>query len=168
LGFSQVLNGKNEFTILLLKNDFYLFSLIDKMTKEPLELIPLKRLITHSPYEIVNIFPILDRIKEIKYYRIKLTDDIILNVHKRKYNSINEIVEDADYMFNNFEEFIDIYDLNTYYSHVNLCDFNNTISIYKAKFFRDFSLLLSSLPYDLTRNNKTIEEMEMSIIKKFL
>ena len=138
------------------------------MSKEPLELISLNVLLTHSPYEIVNMFPILDKIKELKNYRIKLDDDIILNIHKRTYISLEEIVENANYIFNNFEEFVDIYDLNTYYPDKNLLEYSRYISKYKIKFFREISLLLSSIPYELTRKTKTFNEMEMIIIKRFI
>ena len=54
--------------------------------------ISLSSLLTTSPQEIVNIFSVLDKLKELKTYRIKLTDEIILNVHKRNYISLHEII----------------------------------------------------------------------------
>ena len=151
---------KNNLKIILI--------LFIKMSKEPLELISFNVLLTHSPYEIVNMFPILDKINELKNYRIKLDDDIILNIHKKTYNSLEEIIENASYIFYNFEEFIDIYDLNSYYPNINLLEYNRNISKYKIKFFREITLLLSSLPYELTRKTKTFYQMEMIVIKKFI
>ena len=136
---------------------------------DPLEMVSLSILLTTSPNKIVKIFPVLDKLKELKTYRIKLTDEIILNIHKRNYISLHEIIEDAEFMFNNFEEFIEIYDLNSDYLHINFHDFIKNISEYKVKFFREFALFLSTIPpeiyKELADNKKTIEEIEKDIIK---
>jgi hypothetical protein len=76
-----------------------------KIFNDPLENVSLSVLLTTSPYEIVKIFPILDKLKELKTYRIKLTDEIVLNIHKRNYISLQELIEDAEFMFNNIDEF---------------------------------------------------------------
>ena len=123
-----------------------------KSFNDPLENVSLSVLLTTSPYEIVKIFPILDKLKELKTYRIKLTDKIVLNVHKRNYISLQELIEDAEFMFNNIEEFI------------------KNISEYKIKFFREFALFLSTIPPEiykqLMENKKTIEEVEKDIIRR--
>jgi hypothetical protein len=143
-----------------------------KIFNDPLENVSLSVLLTTSPQEIVNIFSVLDKLKELKTYRIKLTDEIILNVHKRNYISLHEIIEDAEFMFNNFEEFIEIYDLNADYLHINFEDFIEHISEYKVKFFREFALFLSTIPKEiykeLSDNKKTIEEIEKDIIIKLI
>jgi hypothetical protein len=51
---------------------------------------------------IVKIFPILELIKQLKTYRIK-NGDIILNYYKTKYENIKEIVDDAIYIYDNYE-----------------------------------------------------------------
>jgi hypothetical protein len=139
---------------------------------DPLEMISLTTLLTNSPNEIVKIFPILDKIKELKTFRIKLDDKIILNIHRKSYISLNEIIEDADFMFNHFEEFIDIYDLITDYLDVNFDEYIKNISEYKVKFFKEFALLLSTIPIEIYKefveNNKTFQEVEMNLIKHLL
>lgn len=151
---------------------FIIFILVIIMTtiNDPLELISLTSLMTISPYEIIKIFPILDKIKELKSYRIKLNDEIILNIHKKLYISLNEIVEDAEFMFNNFEEFIDIYDMISDYPNIN--HYIPKIKQYKVKFLREFSLLLSTLPSEILKElrekNKSFEEIENDIIKKII
>ena len=152
----------------------YLFLLSLKETmkifNDPLETVSLSVLLTTSPYEIVKIFPILDKLKELKTYRIKLTDKIVLNVHKRNYISLQELIEDAEFMFNNIEEFIEIYDLYGDYPNVNFKEFIKNILEYKVKFFREFALFLSTIPPEiykqLVENKKTIEEVEKDIIHR--
>ena len=152
----------------------YLFLLSLKETmkifNDPLETVSLSVLLTTSPYEIVKIFPILDKLKELKTYRIKLTDKIVLNVHKRNYISLQELIEDAEFMFNNIEEFIEIYDLYGDYPNVNFKEFIKNILEYKVKFFREFALFLSTIPPEiykqLVENKKTIEEVEKDIIRR--
>jgi hypothetical protein len=139
---------------------------------DPLELVSLSVLLTIPPHEIVDTFPILDKLKELKTYRIKLTDEIILNIHKRSYISLYNLIEDAEFMFNNFDEFIEIYDLTGDYPSVNFDDFIKNISEYKAKFFREFALFLSTIPpeiyKELVENKKTIEDIEKDILIKNL
>jgi len=141
-----------------------------KSFNDPLEMVSLSVLLTTSPHEIVKIFPILDKLKELKTYRIKLTDKIVLNVHKRNYISLQELIEDAEFMFNNIEEFIEIYDLYGDYPDVNFEEFIKNISEYKVKFFREFALFLSTIPPEiykqLVENKKTIEEVEKDIIRQ--
>ena len=141
-----------------------------KSFNDPLENVSLSVLLTTSPYEIVKIFPILDKLKELKTYRIKLTDKIVLNVHKRNYISLQELIEDAEFMFNNIEEFIEIYDLYGDYPNVNFEEFIKNILEYKVKFFREFALFLSTIPPEiykqLVENKKTIEEVEKDIIHR--
>ena len=152
----------------------YLFLLSLKETmkifNDPLETVSLSVLLTTSPYEIVKIFPILDKLKELKTYRIKLTDEIVLNIHKRNYISLHELIEDAEFMFNNIDEFIEIYDLSSDYPDVNFEEFIKNISEYKVKFFREFALFLSTIPpeiyKELVENKKTIEEVEKDFINK--
>ena len=148
----------------------FLLSLKERMKSfnDPLEMVSLSILLTTSPHEIVKIFPILDKLKELKTYRIKLTDKIVLNIHKRNYISLQELIEDAEFMFNNIEEFIEIYDLYGDYPDVNFEEFIKNITEYKAKFFREFALFLSTIPLEiykqLAENKKTIEEVEKDII----
>lgn len=148
----------------------FLLSLKETMKSfnDPLEMVSLSILLTISPHEIVKIFPILDKLKELKTYRIKLTDKIVLNIHKRNYISLQELIEDAEFMFNNIEEFIEIYDLTGDYPDVNFEEFIKNITEYKAKFFREFALFLSTIPLEiykqLAENKKTIEEVEKDII----
>ena len=141
-----------------------------KSFNDPLEMVSLSILLTTSPHEIVKIFPILDKLKELKTYRIKLTDKIVLNIHKRNYISLQELIEDAEFMFNNIEEFIEIYDLYGDYPDVNFEEFIKNITEYKAKFFREFALFLSTIPLEiykeLVENKKTIEEVEKDIIRQ--
>jgi len=139
---------------------------------DPLEMISLSTLLTKSPSEIVKIFPILDKIKELKTFKIKLNDKIILNTHRKVYISLNEIIEDADFMFNHFEEFIDIYDLTADYLDINFNDYIKNISKYKVKFFKEFALLLSTLPTEIYKelvdNKKTFQEVELNLINNLL
>jgi len=139
---------------------------------DPLEMISLTILLTKSPSEIVKIFPILDKLKELKTFKIKLNDKIILNIHRKVYISLNEIIEDADFMFNHFEEFIDIYDLTADYLDVNFDDYIKNISKYKVNFFKEFALLLSTIPTkiykELVDNKKTFQEVELNLINNLL
>jgi hypothetical protein len=117
---------------------------------------------------IVKIFPILDLIKQLKTYRIK-NGDIILNYYKTKYENIKEIVDDAIYIYDNYEEFV-----RKHNPHPNLSLelVINYIPNERIKFYKEFSTLLSKLPgeifKELSEKNKSFEEIELEIIKDYV
>jgi hypothetical protein len=140
----------------------------NKKYDDILELVSLNSLLYKSPYMIIKIFPILDLIKQLKTYRIKI-GDIILNYYKTKYENIKEIIDDAIYIYDNYEEFV-----GKYNPHPNqsLDQLINYIPNQRIKFYKDFSKLLSSLPpeiyKELSENKKNFEEIELDIIKDYL
>ena len=114
---------------------------------------------------IIKIFPILDLIKQLKTYRIK-NGDIILNYYKTKYENIKEIVDDAIYIYDNYEEFIKNNPNHSFELFISYIPDNRII------FYKEFSKLLSSLPCEiykeLSEKNKSFEEIEQDIIKDYL
>ena len=117
---------------------------------------------------IVKIFPILDLIKQLKTYRIK-NGCIILNYYKNKYENLKEIVDDAIYIYDNYEEFVRKHNPHPNHSLELLITY---IPNERIKFYKEFSHLLSSLPSEiykeLSEKNKSFEEIELDIIKDYL
>lgn len=136
-----------------------------KKYDDVLELVSLNSLLTKSPYMIIKIFPILDLIKKLKTYKIKV-GDIILNYYKTKYENIKEIVDDAIYIYDNYEEFIKNNPNHSFELFISYIPDNRII------FYKEFSKLLSSLPCEiykeLSEKNKSFEEIEQDIIKDYL
>ena len=139
-----------------------------KKYEDVLELVSLNSLLTKSPYMIIKIFPILDLIKQLKTYRIK-NGDIILNYYKNKYENIKEIVDDAIYIYDNYEEFVRKHNPHANHSLELLITY---IPNQRIKFYKELSKLLSSLPCEiykeLSEKNKSFEEIELDIIKDYL
>jgi hypothetical protein len=139
-----------------------------KNYEDVLELVSLNSLITKSPYQIIKIIPILDLIKQFKYYRIK-NGDLILNYYKTKYNNLREIIDDAIYIYDNYEEFVRKHNPHPNHSLESVIIY---IPNQRIKFYKDFSTLLSSLPSEiykeLSEKNKSFEEIELDIIKDYI
>ena len=167
-GIDNVRGG--SYTTIKLSNDIINFLEIEishinnksKKYDNPLELISFDKLSSYSPYEIVKIFPILDKLQELKTYRIKI-GDVILNDHIDKYNTLDEIIKDASKIY-----------VNSYIQeHKNKYDFVIPyIPTARIKFFKDFAILLASLPCEIIKemieNKKTFEEIELNVIKPLI
>jgi hypothetical protein len=139
-----------------------------KNYEDVLELVSLNSLITKSPYQIIKIIPILDLIKQFKYYRIK-NGDLILNYYKTKYNNLREIIDDAIYIYDNYEEFVKKYNPHPNHSLELILTY---VPNQRIKFYKEFSTLLSKLPCEiykeLSEKNKNFEEIELKIIKDYV
>jgi len=135
-----------------------------KKYDDVLELVSLNSLINKSPHEIIKIFPLLDKIKQLKTFRIK-NGDLILNYFNPKYNYLDEIIQDAIFIYDNYEEYVKKY--NPHPNH-ELKLMLSYIPNQRIKFYKELSLLLSSIPYELNEKNKTFEEIELEIINEFI
>jgi hypothetical protein len=146
-GIDNVRGG--SYTTIKLSNDIINFLEIEishinnksKKYDNPLELISFDKLSSYSPYEIVKIFPILDKLQELKTYRIKI-GDVILNDHIDKYNTLDEIIKDASKIYVN--SYIQEHK-NKYYFVIPY------IPTARIKFFKDFAILLASLPCEIIK-----------------
>jgi GIY-YIG catalytic domain/Zinc knuckle len=124
--------------------------------EDPLELVSLNSLIKNSPQSILQKISILDNINKLKNYKIK-SGDIILNHYKNNYTNLQEIIDDAIYIYDN---------------HENNLDINISFKQDRINFYKNFSQLLATLPCEIIKelfeNKKTFQEIEMEIIKNLM
>ena len=66
--------------------------------------IPLETLLTYTPDTMLTNSKDLEIIKRLKKIAIKLGDNILLNYKKNEYSSLNELVEDACNIFDNYDD----------------------------------------------------------------
>jgi len=131
--------------------------------EDPLELVSLNSLIKNSPQSILQKISILDNINKLKNYKIKL-GDIILNHYRNGYTNLQEIIDDAIYIYDNQEEYLN--------KHKNNLDINISFKKYRINFYKNFSELLATLPCEIIKelfeNKKTFQEIEMELIKNLI
>lgn len=137
----------------------------NKNYEHPLELVSLHSLIKYSPPSILQKIKILDIINNLKNYKIKC-GDIILNYYKNTYyNNLQEIINDAIYIYDNHNDYLDKY------KNGLSIQIDTTIYINKSRieFYKSFLEILSSLSSEIIKelyeNKKTFIEIEMDLIK---
>lgn len=93
-----------------------------------IEIIPLNYLLTYSPSSINQKIYISDQIKLLKNFKIK-AGDIILNFYRHNYENLQDIINDAIIIYDNYDEYINKY--NPPYSNDFLAYIKSNLKIYR-------------------------------------
>lgn len=100
--------------------------------------ISLRSLLTHSPSTILRILSEIELLNDLKRYRIK-AGDIILNIHKDSYETLREIIDDAELIFDNFDE----------YDAINIETIKKDMKRYRDNFYKNMALFLAKFPCEI-------------------
>jgi len=99
--------------------------------------ISLRSLLTHSPSTILRILSEIELLNELKHYRIK-AGDIILNIHKDSYETLREIIDDAELIFDNFDEYT-----------IHIETIKKDLKRYRDNFYKNMALFLAKFPCEI-------------------
>lgn len=143
---------------------FYLYFIMDIKYNDIIEIIPLNYLLTYSPSSINQKIYISDQIKLLKNFKIK-AGDIILNFYRHNYENLQDIINDAIIIYDNYDEYINKY--NPPYSNDFLAYIKSNLKIYRIEFFKNLLEILGKLSCEIIKklieNKKTFKEIEFEL-----
>ena len=127
--------------------------------------LSLQTLLTDTPSTMQNNIKDLGIIKQLKIYRIKIGDRIILNYDKAEYNSLKELVDDANKCINYDEN--DLMRIPGISSIDVAKEIKKYLSLCKVDFYKNITELLSLSSVErcvLLQSGSNFSDIERNII----